>query len=90
MNIKETIGIYPGTLSDEFCDRLIEIFHEKKDLQYKGEMASGVDPTVKDIFSIKELIILCGNYRDMKRDKVIIWLGILKENTTNFVVEFLR
>ncbi len=48
MNIKETIGIYPGTLSDEFCDRLIEIFHEKKDLQYKGEMASGVDPTVKD------------------------------------------
>ena len=43
MNVKDTIGVYPGTLSEELCDRLIEAFHEYEDHHYQGVTASGLD-----------------------------------------------
>ena len=48
MNIKDTIGVYPGTLSEELCDRLIEAFHEYEDHHYQGVTASGLDKRFKD------------------------------------------
>ena len=48
MNVKDTIGVYPGTLSEELCDRLIEAFHEYEDHHYQGVTASGLDKRFKD------------------------------------------
>ena len=48
MNLKDTLGIFPGTLSRSFCNELIDIFEKNREYHYQGVTASGYDPGFKD------------------------------------------
>jgi len=47
MNVKDTIGIYPGALSKNFCEKLIRIFEENPQYHYSGVTASGYNTEFK-------------------------------------------
>jgi hypothetical protein len=42
MDFKESIGIFPNALTNEFCDHLIEIFKDEWDNHYIGMVGSGI------------------------------------------------
>ena len=41
MNFKESIGIFPNSISDEFCDHLVSIFNNEWNNHYVGIVGSG-------------------------------------------------
>ena len=47
MNVKDTIGVYPGALSKAFFEKLIRIFEENSHLHYSGVTASGYNTEYK-------------------------------------------
>lgn len=48
MDLKDTLGVFPGTLSKTFCNELIDIFEKNQNYHYQGVTASGYDPGFKD------------------------------------------
>lgn len=48
MDLKDTLGVFPGTLDRTFCNELIDIFEKNKQYHYQGVTASGYDPGYKD------------------------------------------
>ena len=79
MNVKDTIGVYPGTLSEELCDRLIEAFHEYEDHHYQGVTASGLDKRFKDttdfdIMKVPELEDLVSQVVEAANEKIDLYV----------------
>lgn len=48
MKLKDTVGIFPETLSKSFCNELIDIFKNNKKYHYQGVTASGYDSIYKE------------------------------------------
>jgi hypothetical protein len=79
MNVKDTIGIYPGTLSDELCDQLIEAFHQYEEHHYQGVTASGMDKNYKDttdfdLMKVPELEGLVEQIVDAANEKIDLYV----------------
>ena len=79
MNVKDTIGVYPGALSEELCDRLIEAFHEYKGHHYQGVTASGLDKRYKDttdfdLMKVPELEDLVSQVVEAANEKVDLYV----------------
>lgn len=79
MNVKDTIGIYPGTLSNETCDRLIEVFHQYEEYHHQGITASGLDKRFKDttdfdLMKVPELEELVDEIVDAANEKIDLYV----------------
>ena len=79
MHIRDTIGVYPNTLTDEQCDELIAAFHEYKDYHYKGVVAMGYDKATKDttdfnLLDVPELQELTALVAEAANEKVDLYV----------------
>ena len=49
MNFKDSVGIFPNALTDEFCDHLVEIFNKESDNHHIGMVGNAtIMPEVKN------------------------------------------
>ena len=79
MHIRDTIGVYPNTLTDEQCDELISVFNEYKDYHYKGIVAMGYDKDTKDttdfnLLDVPELSELSSLVAQAANEKIDLYI----------------
>lgn len=81
MLLKDTIGIFPNALADEFCDELIYTFHQHQDKQHIGK--SGKGEVKNDIKNTVDLDLM--GYSEFEP-----LVHILSETANNKICEYIE
>lgn len=82
MDLKDMIGVYPNSLSKEFCDELILDFQAHKLLHSPGMTASGYRPGYKNTLDLDLLTI------PALKEKCDVITSVANKNVDDYVSKF--
>jgi len=84
MDFKDSIGVFPNALSDDFCDHLVKIFQKNWDNHYQGMVGSGV--VIKETKNTRDFDLM--QYADLYSDEIKTLTEAANDKIDDYILKY--